>query len=473
MGVFMKKVLVIILIFSLGLFPSVQGDLGVDVETQKYCSPPPAEFKIKITNQQDEADRFATIITDKYRSWASIPKPYIELNPGETKEVKIYINAPEEVKSGEYYLPVLTYSLTNTSIRTNKTLCLSILRKYDAKIISSRITEKVKPGAKGSIFLEIENIGTKDFDNLTLKANLRRIGELLKEKEETFSLEDDVRTKKEISFEIGKYQEPGKYTITVDLEGAGKYFGSVTKEFEVLEIENIKKEKVSEKTLFSENRKVVVENKGNTAFEGNIKVSVSKPWNLLVSTKGNPVSSDSKNQVIYSWYITLDPNSSKTIKYQINYWPLYLIFLIVIVVLGKVYFIWRSPYIDKRILQKGGAEEEKAEFTLAIEIVNRTGSKLKDTVVRDFVPGVAEVVKKFKSIKPKLNKKEGGTELVWRFKELEPGDERLLTYKIKTVVGTIDHFKLPKASLKTKTKDGKKYKKYSREVKVRATEIEE
>ncbi|MFB6076185.1 MAG: hypothetical protein ABEK17_03500 [Candidatus Aenigmatarchaeota archaeon] len=465
----MNKFIFTIVLFSFLVLPLVSADLGVNIETQKYCSPPPAEFKVQITNNQDVEDTFATIITDKYRSWATIPQPYVTLNPDESTKVSIKVDAPEDVVSGEYYLPVLSYSTTNTSVRANRTLCLSVLRKYDAKLVSSNITDSIKPGGNAILTVQVENIGTKDFEDMSINAKLRKNGKLVEEKDMNFDLASGIRAKKEIKFEIGQFQNPGEYTVTADLEGAGKFFGTTTKKFNVEGAEEIDKKKYSKKTWLSEKYTVEVINNGNTPYVGNIEVSISKPWDMLLSSEGEPVIQDTGNQMVYSWYVSMEPNSTKEIEYQINYWPLYLVAIIILVILLKLFLMWRSPHIKKKVLEKGGAEEKEAEFTITLEVENKSWKTLKDVVVRDVVPGVAEVVEDFKSIKPNLNEKESGTELVWRLADFESGDERLLTYKIKMVVGTSDYFNLPKASLNAKSQEGTKYRKHSNKVKVEAT----
>lgn len=469
MGARMRKSVLLGVVFIILVLPIVHADLGVDIETQKYCSPPPAEFTVKITNDQNVEDKFATIITERYRSWTTVKPSRVTLKPGETKEVTIQVDAPESVVSGEYYLPVLSYSVTNESINARRTLCLSLLKKYDAKLISSNITGSVKPGGNAILSIQVENIGTKDFEDMKIKAKLRRNGKLVDEKGISFKLENGIRVRKEIKFPIGEFEEPGEYSVTADITGAGKLFGTTKKTFKVEDIESIDKVESSEETWLTDKRSLKVTNRGNTEYEGNIKVTVEEPWDLLVSTDGNPTVRSIGGRKVYSWYISLKPNSSQQINYQINYWPLYVLGLIIFGILLKLFFVWKSPHIKKRVLEKGGAEEEEAEFTITLEVTNRSLKTLKDVVVRDTIPGIAEVTKDFKSIKPNVNEKDGVTELVWRLADLGPGDERILTYKIKMVVGTSDHFNLPKATLRAKTEKDIKYNKHSNRVKVEAS----
>jgi hypothetical protein len=80
-----------------------------------------------------------------------------------------------------------------------------------------------------------------------------------------------------------------------------------------------------------------------------------------------------------------------------------------------------------------------------LEIRNRTRNEIRDVLVRDFVPAVAMVVERFDTLRPMLRKVAGGTEVVWKIDSLGPGDERVLTYRIKPVVDIVGVLKLPKA----------------------------
>lgn len=466
----MKKIFTLTLVFSLLLPVLALGSLNVEVKSQEYCMSSPAEFNIKVTNHQDERDIFSATVLGRYRSWSYLKKPAVEIYPQQTKSINISLIPPQKTESGKYYFEVVVYSNSNSSIKVEKELCLAVLEKYSAKISQFKVPEKVKPGKKVIIDVEAYNIGAKDFEELKITGTLKKAGKRIETKENTFPLKSDAKAEKHLAFSLDKFSNPGTYIVELTLKGVGKLFDSKHSKFEVEKLKQIEKELSYGRDVLSEKRILKVKNVGNVKFEGKVNQSLNKNWALLVSTEGNVKTLQKEDKMFYIWDISLNPGESVELRYQINYWPLIIIFIVIILICIGAFLWYRSPFIYKRVLEEGGAEEEEKEFTIAIEILNRTGKKLKDTVVRDFLPSLASVKKEFKSIKPKIREKENGTELVWRFEELLPGDERLMTYKIKTQIGTIDHFKLPKARLRTKTKDGKTYEKFSGKVKIEASE---
>jgi len=87
---------------------------------------------------------------------------------------------------------------------------------------------------------------------------------------------------------------------------------------------------------------------------------------------------------------------------------------------------------------------------VSLEIKN-IGENLKEVIIDDFIPPVAKLVKDFETVKPKITKNSAGvTKVTWNLKDLDKHENRILTYKIETLIGTLDYIKLPKATLKAK-----------------------
>ena len=72
---------------------------------------------------------------------------------------------------------------------------------------------------------------------------------------------------------------------------------------------------------------------------------------------------------------------------------------------------------------------------------------MENVTIEDLIPPVAKLIKDFKTMKPQIKKTNDGTKIVWNLKELQPFEERILTYKMETLIGTLDYLKLPKAKM--------------------------
>ena len=128
-------------------------------------------------------------------------------------------------------------------------------------------------------------------------------------------------------------------------------------------------------------------------------------------------------------------------------------------ILGGAYYVFnyfvKTVKVRKFVMQKRKIKEGR-EFTIGVEVKNKTGTKVKDVVVRDFIPSIFEM-RKAKGVQPDASKKtESGNELIWRLKTLESGEQRILTYKIVPVFGLNNKLNLTKSNVKYKEGDERK-----------------
>jgi hypothetical protein len=154
------------------------------------------------------------------------------------------------------------------------------------------------------------------------------------------------------------------------------------------------------------------------------------------------------NRIVYSWLVPpLAPGNVYKITYEISTWNAVLIAIVLIVIVVYSFASIFSISIEKKHRVTGPITKDK-EITIMLEVRNRTRHEIRDVIVRDFVPGIATVVEKFDTLRPTLRKIANGTEIVWKINSLAPGDERVLTYRIKPIVDIVGTLKLPKAYLK-------------------------
>jgi hypothetical protein len=93
-----------------------------------------------------------------------------------------------------------------------------------------------------------------------------------------------------------------------------------------------------------------------------------------------------------------------------------------------------------------------------LDVINGTGKGLKDIKIIDIVPTIADIKKEFPegTLKPSaiLKHSSKGILLKWEIPELAPGEERLISYDIRTKLSILGSFTLPRAKVKY-IKDGK------------------
>jgi hypothetical protein len=195
---------------------------------------------------------------------------------------------------------------------------------------------------------------------------------------------------------------------------------------------------------------ITVKNEGNVPT-GSLYISEAIPTFMKVFffPKKEPMMEEPKdNRIIYTWAVpSLNPGESYTITYEISTWNAVLIAVVLVVIIAYAFVSIFSVSIEKKHKAIGPITKER-EITIMLEVKNRSRNEIRDVIVRDFVPGIATVIEKFDTLRPTLRKIANGTELVWKINSLAPGDERILTYRIKPIVDIVGTLKLPKAYLK-------------------------
>lgn len=460
----MKRFLAILVMIL--LLPVISlADIQVETSTSNFCAVSPGRFEIKVTNDQSFRDIIGITALGRYRSWTSFNASYVELEPGESAVVLFNVDPPERTESGTYFFEVLLFSTTDPSIKKSLDLCVAVLKEYNAEIRSVSIQSPAyNPTETVRISVDVANIGTKDFEDMHLYGDLYGPdGNHVKSFDKVFSVEEGAKKKVEFEYPVGKYEEPGRYRMEIELVGAGISFGKETVSFRVNGIESVREWSESDQSILSEWKRFFVKNEGNVKSVAEITEDIKGLWAYLVTASGDPEITPIDGGNRYTWRVELNPGEEKSVEYQINYWPLFI--LLVLFGYGVYNFI---SFVRKPVLKKSveRSRRDKGAYTVTLEIKNRTGSHLENVIVKDFVPSLAKIEEKFHTIRPVIRKTDKGSELIWRLSDIKPGHEKILTYRIKMLVDAVDFFRLPRAIMTAKTDKGRKFREKSDIVKV-------
>jgi hypothetical protein len=159
-----------------------------------------------------------------------------------------------------------------------------------------------------------------------------------------------------------------------------------------------------------------------------------------------------------AWDITLNVGEQTTIRVTTNYRPLLIIILIFGFAVG-CYYVFRSPLVVRKSAVVIAAKEGgMSELKVLIEVSNRSARAIKQLKIIDKVPHIAEVASEFDvgtmrptSVKQLPNK---GTLITWHIDELDAGEERVITYKIRSKLSILGQMRLPIAMTHFETSHG-------------------
>jgi len=159
----------------------------------------------------------------------------------------------------------------------------------------------------------------------------------------------------------------------------------------------------------------------------------------------------------------LDPGQTVSITYMIEYWPSYAGWAAGIVASLIVLFVGFSHATSPKISKKHVSTKGKLH-TIALDIKNPYSRKhLNNVIIRDWVSPLARVVTDDSgSLKPITRRTEAGTELIWKLGDFRGKEERVISYKLKSMVE--GQLKMPRAYLRYRDETGKGSKVFSKGV---------
>ena len=150
------------------------------------------------------------------------------------------------------------------------------------------------------------------------------------------------------------------------------------------------------------------------------------------------------------WDVKLNSGKSFEVYTYENYRSIPVIILLAIAVL-ILYFLFRSPIIvRKSIANIGLTDGGISEAKVVIRVKNRSSKPIASIEVMDNLPHIAHVEKDLSigSMQPHaiLKHPKKGLMIKWTVETLEPGDERVLSYRMKSRLSILGEFNLPAAT---------------------------
>jgi hypothetical protein len=417
-----------------------------------------SSIDLTINNNQGGADTFTvTVFPPYYLNVTTNLEPSVWVNASSTQNVNLKFDMPRDVEELTIVFKISVKSVSDGSVSDEKDFLLRTVRKTDVFIdkINPPENSKFDPEQAVDIEVKVRNVGLNTLGNYDLETTVSKSGSVLK------TYNNAIETILPKSFEtvysyyaIGKYDEPGIYVIRSVLEDSdGKIISDQITTFNVSSAYKLPTEYTKRNTIYNFlfiTTTVTVKNEGNINTPS-FYITESAPafGKILFDPDNEP--SEIKNldgRMVYSWLVpTLEPGKEIKIKYSYALWRMWIILLVVGIgtYVGIKFFY--SPTIRKTHRHRGPITKEK-EVVVSLEVKNRSRHEVKDVQVRDIVPSIAKVIEKFDTLKPMIRTTAIGTELRWKIDALKPGEERVVTYRIKPVVDVAEKLDLPKAHVR-------------------------
>jgi len=398
-------------------------------------------LKYNLTIENDGTQRITIRINSftKYFS-PSISQTYFELEKGQSKTITISIYIPDSVESGRYFIPIYITSYLNNVKYEEKTvnLPITVLEVSSSEVINItgfNFKKKIDPRESFTASINVTNNFRDIFFYLTFQVssekgivyNSTRI-EHLKLGENQFS--------QEIS--LNPLSLPGNYTILVRLQYINELLDEEVGKIEVIGYELPIVEKKEESSILGREIQITLRNLGTLPIE-NYTLEYCLPFierYLISSLSQNAKLSNGK--VILN-VVNLTSGEEITLSIKISYLFLILLPFIVVGIIGLFFLFGKKMKVEKELLEYK-MKEGVLEAKIAIKLKNITFRKIKNIKVIDKIPIFVSHLA-FATVNGDVDKERRIVE--WKFDELKPKEEIIISYKIKTKMEILGKLNFP------------------------------
>ncbi|MBU0757403.1 MAG: hypothetical protein KKF44_05005 [Nanoarchaeota archaeon] len=462
----MKKQNLIIFILAFVLTASFAGAMSfnvnyIPVKNQVYLDEN-AEYIVEITNNGNFDERYI-IYTNDLRWHIDYEPSVIRVPKGGSMNVSLELLPSAWASTGPQIVSLTTESTrTEESIITESSIYVkdwSVKDRQYAPSIELRVTldndnDKIDPRKSIPVEVYLRNRNRLNIPELTIKLYSNLLYD-----EIVIPFEGLGELTEMFSFELDPLTVPQTDSLTIVLLMENQTVNEVKKNFKIIGYSDFVEEKDTKSELFKKTEDITITNKGNFEKSEIKRMEITFFKSLFTKTTPKSEKKYEKNRmVVYEWNVNLAPQEEKSIKIVKNYRSIIYVLMIVIL-LVVFYYMSRSPIITKKeILVIGSTRQGISEMKIIIYLKNRTSDIVNNIYISDKIPSLGELVKEsyLGTLEPSkiLIHDKKGTIAKWEIKSLEPFEERVITYKIKSKLNIIGGVTLPAARIKFDTKKG-------------------
>lgn len=409
-------------------------------------------FLVKVKNNQIRSDMikispdpFSVFPFSDFVDRINIQPSQLSVPADESGTFQVIIKYSKDIKSDKSYTAnIAVRSLINEDVK--QTYQLTSFITNAGEIISTRINinEVIVPGKETPFYVTFTNNLNEDLNNLRLYITAGSFNE-----EQDFNIKAKEVMKKSFTLNLPTDTPPGEYNLILKIYSGESLKGNRETRIKVESNKELE-EKVSRINNFLSTKVIISKvNKGNIAFNKEVKYPISSFENLFTETTPKSSVVEENGQKYLLWNLVIKPGEENNIVIDTNYAGLFFTVLGLVVLLGLIYYVrTRSIRITKKVIMIREGSERKIYFKVILNLENYTGKPIHNLKVIDLLPVLIKHYSDFGTLEPKnIQQGSRGLRFVWEISKLGSGEERVISYKIEPQLNLFGNIKLPPASL--------------------------
>jgi hypothetical protein len=420
-------------------------------------------YSVKIYNDATVKQKYTVYSLQSGQGWNVDPSPLkdkiIELEPKETKVITVLVKPVEEFSHGIYEVGLNVDS--DNGEKYSVTLKLYIggegAKAYLPSIKETiDMNDKIAPGSSVPVKLFLENRNPLNLKGLVIRVESEIEGF---NKELTVDLPPMEKKTVEFTVTTSGQQQPKSYVVFFVFEHNGEQVKVVNKKVEIsTKVPPFQQQVNVEKVFLKHYYNLKVVNNGNVKNTQSVRLPVTF-WQAFFTFGADEMATNELGRYLV-WSSTLSPGQTEEFNFVVNYRILF--YLIVATIIFIIfYYVVRSPVLMKKraVAVKSSEPGSFSEIKITLDLVNDSKKPVRDLVITDLVPTIANIEKclELGTIKPKeVKHTDKGLKIIWGLSELDAQEHRLITYKVKAKLNILGVFSLPRAAVEFKKLHGRR-----------------
>ena len=415
-----------------------------------------AKYRLEIKNNLDIRQEFR-IYTLDYPFWDIRTEPIVnpillEVRPQSNASIEIFLDPLHVTQAGAYIVNVnvkaeSTGQMLSVPIEVGIKSIEPLIGGYVPTVITSvSIPEKIDPREEIPIKINLNNQNPINYDDLIIKIESDVINDAI-----SYKLGPREEKVLALAKKADPFTKPQKDKLSVTVfKGERLIVNPIVKQVEILEYGSL--EQTATKKGFLRTKKEFLFSSNNENYIGQAKAETTFFKALFTSTSPRAKTVVEGGKRYLAWDIELQGANTLKITVTENLLPL-LVIIILIIVLVVLYYLFRSPLVmmkeAKNIHKRDGGI---SEMRVVLHIRNRGSVPVKNIDITERVAHLMHVERDVSigTMHPEkiLRHENRDTIVKWIVESVEPHEERVLTYTIKSTLPILGGLTLPAAGAK-------------------------
>lgn len=434
----MKKWVVVATLTMIMTFTAAGFEATLTAEKEVANTTSPAIYNLNIQNEEGVNNTYSISTLSPKSSWIYHPSN-VKVSANSNKTFEISVSPTEQALQETYGFETKIRESSSGEIRSLSN-SFRVEQPYRLDVIGfSKNRDVFDPGEVAETEIGIKNLDNQPVQNYRVESSF----EDQERSESGTSILPGGERLYEFNYRIDEDRNPGTIPIEYNIILNEEVEQSLTQRINVSEVRNVSRSSSSENRLVSVTNTKSIENRGNTPI--NTSLTAEIPSYISSITSGNPEPDKIQTvegKEVMTWNVKLEQDEEFSAEYTTQYWiPAAALTLLS---LGLI----AIKKLGNQVSLRKTAESSPGEVKINLEINNKSEKTFEQLELEEFIPDIATVDEKFSMNTPKVRKTSEGTKLSWKIQNLEPGDQRIIQYKIKPKVDVEEDIDLKSAVIK-------------------------